>query len=61
MPDGKNERLGKDLEIKISREMLAAGPKAGWGELDPPTICYDIAERVYRAIQAKRRELGQPL
>lgn len=45
-------------EIEITPEMTEAGALAGWGEPSPPRICADIAERVYRAMEVKRREIS---
>lgn len=44
----------------VTPGMIEAGARAGWGEPDPPYVCYDIAERVYRAMEAKRHEPRRP-
>jgi hypothetical protein len=42
--------------VEITDEMIDAGALAVWGEKFPPAIARDIAARIYRAMELKRRE-----
>lgn len=44
-------------EIEVTPEMIEAGALAGWMEPNPPNISRILAERIYRAMEAKRREI----
>jgi hypothetical protein len=54
--DSIKAETGRRPEIEITPDMIEAGAEAGWGERFPPQISRDLAARIYRAMELKRRE-----